>query len=84
MFNIRSEYSVGGQRTFRDGFMRGIAKEARKLAVDEISTNVSRVRCPVHGQYARVASVNGAGDRLTFRISGCCDGVIERATGALR
>jgi hypothetical protein len=50
---------------------------------DEIRQKISRVRCPTHGQTARVQFVKSS-QGFDAKLSGCCDELMQRAQRALQ
>lgn len=66
----------------RDCRLDQIGKELEKAAMadlkEQIQREVSRIRCPIHGQVARVRASGQGIDRLSWEIDGCCDDLVER------
>lgn len=77
-------YTLGGRKVSRDQFFKGLEGEIRKTASDNVTRQVQRVRCPKHGQTARVTGLRETHDGFGFEISGCCDELVERAKGVIR
>lgn len=77
-------YTLGGRKVSRDQFFKGLDGEIRKTASDNVSRQVQRMRCPKHGQNARVTELRQTRDGFSFEISGCCDDLVERAKNAIR
>lgn len=61
----------------------GLDSKIRKIAAGELSLKVNGVTCPDHGQRAEVAEVRETEKGLSIEISGCCDGLINRAQKAI-
>jgi len=66
-----------------------IAKEMEKAIVqkanDSIKKKVESVRCPEHGQYARVTVGGGQSLKgLKLSVSGCCEALVEEVKRRFR
>lgn len=61
----------------------GMEGELRKVALDGAIKACEGVRCSKHGQSASVSEVRQTPSGFEFRLSGCCDDLVERAQRAL-
>ena len=69
MFDIKIDFD---ERKFRD--------VVNKAAKDAIKKKVSSIRCPIHGQSAKVTFKRKLGSNMDFEVSGCCQQLIDRVT----
>jgi hypothetical protein len=57
-FNFEFEYKINGRKVSQDEWIRHMGEEAKakplKGLPDEIRADVSRLRCPVHGESPKV------------------------------
>ena len=67
MFNV--SFKINGRSVPLDRIGDELAKEMKKEASAEISRHVESIRCPVHGQSARVSVIGRDGP---FQVQGCC------------
>lgn len=61
-----------------DQLMQQVREAAREKAHTEFERKLSRVRCPVHGEIAKVRRRRSAEDGIEFDVSGCCDALVAR------
>ena len=54
-------------------------KEGLRSVEQEVRRDVSALRCPAHGESPKVVSSSISGDRLTTKISACCDDMLDKA-----
>jgi hypothetical protein len=76
------EYKLNGRRVTRDQFFGGLEGQLRRAAIDQMRARVERVRCPQHGQAARLSSTRETRGSLEFTLSGCCNALVARARRA--
>lgn len=50
---------------------------------EHVTEKLSSVRCPEHGSAPTVVCTGRSLDELTFKISGCCQKLIDTSTAAL-
>lgn len=79
---VEIRYEVDGRTVSQDQFFAGIEGKIRQMAVDEITRRVEGVRCPEHGNYARVSDVRQTDDGVAFEVAGCCDALVQQAQRA--
>jgi hypothetical protein len=58
-------------------------KKAMKAAQDAVTKRLQSVRCPVHGQTARVTPKT-VGSNFEWDIHGCCDELVAKVKAALK
>ena len=54
-----------------------------KAAQDAVTKRLNGVRCPVHGQAAKVVPKTSGG-KMTWDISGCCKELVAKVKAALK
>lgn len=72
MFNVKFDFD---ERKFR----QKVTDAARKT----VEEKVRRIRCPEHHETARV-HFTGMGDKLSWKVEGCCQRLVEEVKRALR
>ncbi len=82
--SVDLSYTLGGRKVSRDQFFEGLEGEIRKTASENVTSRVESVRCPKHGQKARVTEVHQTRDGFSFHVTGCCDELVEHAKRAIR
>jgi len=80
---VEIEYSFGGRKVSERQFFDGLDGQVRKSVVDQVVAKVEQVRCPQHGQRAKVSNVQQSGDDFSFSVSGCYDDLQQRAKRAI-
>lgn len=60
--------------------INAVQKAAAAAAAEAIIQQVKNVRCPEHGQYAKIV----AKGTDKFEVSGCCDRLIADVTARLK
>jgi hypothetical protein len=81
--SVEIRYTLEGRTVDARRFFDGIHGQIRRLAVEQVTTKVSAVRCPAHGRPAQVSEVRETGDGFDFTVTGCCDDAVERAERSL-
>jgi len=61
-----------------------IEKAVMQAASEEIASLVKNVRCPEHGEYARIVASGRSMNDIDFEISGCCDKLVDEVKRKLR
>lgn len=68
------EYKVGGRTVSQGEFMKNIKDSALELAHKAVKEQVSRVRCPVHGQHpTNLRATGGSGGNIGYEFTACCE-----------
>jgi hypothetical protein len=65
-----------------DQLMQQVREAAREKAHTEFERKLSRVRCPVHDEIAKVRWRRSAEDGIEFDVAGCCDALVTRLRNA--
>ena len=81
MFKV--EFKVGGRKVPQRDFGRALHDTALKQVDDAVQRRLRTIRCPRHGQQARVRSARSHND-LEWKIEGCCDELVRAARRALK
>jgi hypothetical protein len=58
-------------------------KKANKIVQDAVTKKLQAVRCPVHGQHAKVTPKTN-GSEFTWDISPCCEHLVALVKDALK
>lgn len=58
-------------------------KAVMKAATEGIVKRVRSIRCPEHGEHAKIVATGRNSKDLSFRVSGCCQHLIDTVTGKL-
>ena len=68
---------------FKNSNGEAFKKKALKAVVDAVTKRVQAVRCPVHGQPAKVvAKTRGA--EISWEVSGCCEHLVSKVKAVLK
>ena len=59
-------------------------KAILKAAAEAIVKRVENVRCPEHGQHAHIVATGSNTTNLDFKVSGCCEKLIDDVKGKLQ
>ena len=71
-------------REVRPGDLKSaMEKAALETIKDGVQKGLSSVRCPEHHKAPRVTASGSSLDRLSWKIDGCCEKVIDAAKKAL-
>ncbi len=73
MFELRLEF---------DG--KDLEKAVFQAAAEAFTKTVRSMRCPTHGEGAKVIAKGRNTDTLNFQISGCCEELIEAVKAKLQ
>ncbi len=76
------EFRVGGRKVSQREFGRALHDTALKKVDDAVQRRLRTIRCPKHGQQARVRSARSHND-LKWNIEGCCEELVRAARKAL-
>ena len=60
-----------------------IQKAVMAKAADYLIKKVQNIRCPEHGQAARIVATGSNVKNLDFEVSGCCKKLIEEVNAKL-
>ncbi len=60
-----------------------LQKLVMRAAAEAVVKKVDKVRCPVHGQYARVVASGSKPSNLEFKVDGCCQQLINEVKAKL-
>jgi hypothetical protein len=80
--NVKMEYKIGNRKVSQAEWVRRLREAPFEALKADIQKKVRSVRCPKHGQTARVSFVKTSRG-FDMKISGCCDALIERVQRAL-
>ena len=80
--SFKMEYKIGNRKVSEAEWMRHIQEAPMEAAKDEMKSRIERIRCPKHGQSARV-TVAKTSQGFDLKLSGCCDEVIQTVERAL-
>ena len=61
-----------------------LEKAVMQAAAEEITKRVRNVRCPEHGEYARIVARGRSTKDIKFDVSGCCEKLIEEVQRKLK
>lgn len=75
---------VGGKEVSPDDFGDAIKASVYEHLRDSIAEKLRGIRCPEHGSAPEVTAEGDSLDKLTWKISGCCDKVRDEAQRALQ
>lgn len=77
------QYKIDGRTVSQAEWLRHLGQEAVDKAKPDvlasIKDDVSKLRCPAHGQSPRVARSEWRGNSLHTSISACCDEMLIKA-----
>jgi hypothetical protein len=77
------EYRIHGRRVSESEWQKHLDDSARDIAVEALKKKVGNIRCPTHGQTAKLVVGAQHGDRLEMKIQACCDDLLKRAQRAV-
>ena len=63
---------------------RDFEKAILKAAAEAIINRVEKTRCPEHGQYAHIVATGSTTSNMKFKVSGCCEELIEVVKAKLK
>lgn len=72
-------FEINGKKVAPGNIGSEIQKAVERAAHEKIMHTVQGVRCPVHGQFAKIEP-NGS----DFKVSGCCEALIEQVKKSLK
>lgn len=75
MFELKCDFDFNGD---------DLEKAVLKAAAESVTKTVRSMRCPTHGQGAKIIAKGRNVDNLNFQISGCCDELIEAVKAKLQ
>lgn len=81
---IKVTYEIGGRKVSPDRIGDELEKAILKQVTENIIKALSSVRCPEHGKPPEVIVKGRTIDKLNFEIQGCCQKLIDLATGKLK
>ncbi len=76
MFEL--SFEVNGKKVSSDSTGDAITDAALQVFRDSITKKVGSIRCPEHGENAKIIGKGRDVDSLSFCVSGCCEGLNER------
>jgi hypothetical protein len=82
MFKLTFE--INGRPVQTNQLANAFEKAVFETVRDQITRKLSRIRCPDHGSAPTVVATGRSVSELTFKVSGCCQKLIDQATTALR
>jgi hypothetical protein len=59
-------------------------KAVLKAAAEGVIKKVRAIRCPEHGQHAKIVAKGRSGGKLNFEVSGCCAKLIQEVESKLK
>jgi len=62
---------------------KDLEKAVMQAAAEGITKKVRSIRCPEHGQYAKIVATGRSSKDLDFKVSGCCQKLIDEVTSKL-
>ncbi len=62
---------------------KAIHKKIMKVAGDNITKRLQSVRCPVHGQAAKVVK-KGTDEKPEWEVSGCCKEFVDKVKASFK
>jgi hypothetical protein len=77
VFSIKLDFD---KAKFEKQLQEGVINAAK----EGIQRRAASVRCPTHGETAKLEFINSSGSQLTYNIHGCCEPAIEAVKAALR
>lgn len=76
-------YKLNGRIVSQKQFFEGIEGQVRQLALDGVIERLKSVTCTEHGKHAEVGEINETSQGFSFRLTGCCQDLIDRAQKTL-
>jgi hypothetical protein len=62
---------------------KDLEKAIMQTAAESITEKVRSIRCPEHGQHAKIVARGRSSKNLTFDVSGCCEKLISEVQAKL-
>lgn len=84
MFRIETNYVVDGRTVSPDEFGSALEKAVVEKAIEHIEGRLTSVSCPEHHRRPTVTVSRGTAGKIEFKVSGCCQALIEEATKSLQ
>lgn len=81
MFDL--EFKINGRKVRPDQMEKELEKAMFADIKKEMADKVRRIRCPKHGQAARVTPRGHSIKQLSWSVEGCCDELIDRVKKAI-
>lgn len=81
-FGFEMEYRIGNRKVSKAEWERHLREAPIEAVKADIQRKVKGIRCPRHGQTARVSFVRTS-QGFDTNLSGCCDELIQRVRKAL-
>ena len=78
MITVSVSHHFRGRQVSKKQFTKLLSEEALRLTRKELEQAVRRVRCPVHGQAARLRFTGRRCGRLEWVVDGCCQSLIAQ------
>jgi hypothetical protein len=82
-FGVNIEYKIGNRKVSKAQWERHMREAPLEAVKDGIKNKVAVVRCPKHGQIARV-SFTKTSQGFDTKLSACCDELMQRVQRVLR
>jgi hypothetical protein len=76
MFEL--SFEINGKKVNPDNTGDAITDAALQVFRDSITKTVGSIRCPEHGESAKIIGKGRDVDSLSFCVSGCCEELNER------
>lgn len=74
MFELKCDFDFNGD---------DLEKAVLKAAAESVTKTVRSMRCPTHGEGAKIIVKGRTVEGLDFEISGCCDELTEAVTAKI-
>ena len=81
MFDI--SFKINGRKVQPNNIGNALEAAILKDLQDSIKKAVGSIRCPKHGRAAKIVAQGRTLSNLSFKVSGCCDSLIENVTKKL-
>jgi len=77
-------FKINGRRvnpnSLGNALQRAMFESVRKAIIKQVGA----IRCPQHGQAAKIVYKGRSFDKLSFEVGGCCEALIEVVKGKLK
>lgn len=71
-------FEINGKKMDPNNFGDALEQAVLESAKQKIMKQVGSVRCPKHGQQAKIVFTGLTSQNMTFDISGCCQELVEQ------
>ena len=77
------EFKVNGRSVRPQDIERELTNAMLNKAQHAIEQKLSAIRCPLHGQRARVSFQGRSADEMEYKVNGCCDALVQEVRRTL-